>query len=119
MLQHLSSTYNDITFTSLPLCDMCRYAKQRRLPFPNNKTRSSHFFKLIHVDIWGLVAHTFVDNFKYFLTIVDVYTRFTWIHFLQYKSMVKTHLPSFVILIENQFVVNLKRLRSDNGKEFF
>ena len=119
VLKHLSSIYTDIPFQSLPPCDTCHFAKQKKLPFSHSHNRASKFFELIHVDIWGPVSHTSLDGFQYFLTVVDDFTRFTWTHFLTVKSAVKTILPSFVQLIETQFTVKLKKVRSDNGREFF
>ena len=52
------------------------------------------------------------------MTVVDDFTRFTWIHPLKLKYDVKTILPSFILQIENQFNLKLQRIRSDNGKEF-
>nr|KYP72197.1 Retrovirus-related Pol polyprotein from transposon TNT 1-94 [Cajanus cajan] len=118
VLKHLSSKYNDIVFYCLQPCDTCHYAKQKKLPFPVSNCKSSRFFELIHVDIWGPVATTSIDGFKYFLSVVDDFSRFTWIHLIKTKFDVKFMLPSFIQLIENQFTLKLQRIRSDNGKEF-
>ena len=119
ILKHLSTKYSDIDFHCSQPCDTCHFAKQKKLPFPHSNRKSSSFFELIHVDVWGPVAISSIDGFKYFLTVVDDFRRFTWIHLLKYKSDVKTILPSFIQLIETQFTVKLKRIRSDNGKEFY
>jgi hypothetical protein len=34
-------------------CDICFFAKQKRLPFHNSTHISSHNFDLVHMDIWG------------------------------------------------------------------
>lgn len=65
------------------------------------------------------MAVSSIDGYKYFLTIVDDYSRFTWIHLLKSKMEIRNLLQNFILLIENQFDCKLKRLRSDNGKEFF
>ena len=52
---------------------------------------------------------------KYFLTIVDDYSRYTWVVLLKYKSEVKTHVQNFIALIENQFDSKIKCIRSNNG----
>jgi len=116
ILKHLSIKYNDITFDCSQPCDTCHFAKQKKLSFPHSTSRNSKFFELIHVDIWGPVATSSVDGFKYFLTVVDDFTRFTWIHLLKFKYDVKTVLPSFILLIENQFSLKLKKVRFDNAK---
>nr|KYP38455.1 Retrovirus-related Pol polyprotein from transposon TNT 1-94 [Cajanus cajan] len=90
-----------------------------KLPYSTSTNRTMSFFELIHANIWGPITITSIEGYKYFLTIVDDYNRFTWILFLKNKSDVKTVLPNFIILTENQFSCKLKRLRSDNGKKFF
>lgn len=55
---------------------------------------------------------------RYFLTLVDDYTRYTWTIFLKTKDQTKNSLIQFVAYIETQFKTSLKCLRSDNGSEF-
>jgi len=38
------------------------------------------------MDIWGPLAITYVDGHKYFLTVVDDFSRHTWIFLLKTKS---------------------------------
>jgi len=39
------------------------------------------FFDLIHVDIWGPYFVPSFEGHGYFLTIVDDFSRFTWIYY--------------------------------------
>jgi len=55
----------------------CAFAKQKRLKYSSSTSKSLHFFELIHVDIWGPISVSSIDGYKYFLTIVDDYSRFT------------------------------------------
>nr|KYP38032.1 Retrovirus-related Pol polyprotein from transposon TNT 1-94 [Cajanus cajan] len=119
IVQVLSSQYDYLSFYPIQACDICSFAKEKKLSFPNSATRTQNFFELIHVDIWGPLAVSSIDGYKYFLTIVDDYSRFTRIHLLKSKMEVRNILQNFILLIENQFDCKLKRLRSDNGKEFF
>jgi len=75
-------------------------------------------FDLIHVDIWGPVNIVSVYGHKYFLTIVDDYSRHTWIYLMKAKSETETLLHNFATYVKNQFGLNIKTIRSDNGKEF-
>ncbi|CAH9092150.1 unnamed protein product [Cuscuta epithymum] len=118
VLKELSHQYKEIPFTSFDNCDVCHFSRQKRLPYPNSTNKSQRFFEKIHVDIWGPLSTTSIDGFRYFLTIVDDFSRFTWIHTLKHKSEVKSLLIPFILLIQNQFDCHLKQLRSDNGKEF-
>jgi hypothetical protein len=62
--------------SSLP-CDICFYAKQKRMSFPLSNSISANNFDLVHMDIWGPLSIPSISGFKYFLTIVDDKSRFT------------------------------------------
>ena len=55
---------------------------------------------------------------NFFLTVVDDFTRFTWVILLKSKSEVRNSIKNFVIFAENQFNTNVKFIRSDNGAGF-
>ena len=50
--------------------------------------------------------------------IVDGYSRYTWVFFLHDKSKVASCFKKFAKRAQNEFEVKLKKIRSDNGKEF-
>lgn len=56
---------------------------------------------------------------RYFLSVVDDFSRGTWTYLLKYKSQVCSTLYKFLAYVKNQFEVYLKMIRSDNGGEFF
>ncbi|XP_075097814.1 uncharacterized protein LOC142175140 [Nicotiana tabacum] len=60
-------------------CIVCPCAKQTRLPFPTSSIQSKDYFDLIHIDLWGPYKVPTWDENRYFLTIVDDYSRMTWI----------------------------------------
>jgi len=75
-------------------------------------------FDLIHVEIWGPYSIASIHGHKYFLTIVDDYSRYAWIFLLKQKSKVVKVLEHFVIFVQTQFETTIKIIRSDNGTEF-
>lgn len=93
-------------------------ARQQRLPFNHSTSQTTSKFELIHVDLWGPYHVSTYDNYKYFLTLVDDYTRSTWTHLLSTKSNALQVLRSFINMLENQFNTTVKNIRSDNGLEF-
>ena len=99
-------------------CEICHFAKMKRLPFPISSSKSDDCFDLIHVDIWGPFSVPSVFGHKYFLTIVDDKSRFTWINFMKLKSETQNLLQSFVNMVKLQFNKSIKAIRSDNGREF-
>ncbi|KAE9615790.1 putative RNA-directed DNA polymerase [Lupinus albus] len=58
------------------------------------------------------------NGHRYFLTIVDDKSRFTWIYFMKCKSEVPNLIRKFTALINTQFGIEIKNIRSDNGREF-
>lgn len=56
-------------------------------------------------------------DFRYFLTIVDDYSCFTWVYFLKTKNDVSQHFPHFNSLVQTQFNTKIKSVRSDNAHE--
>ena len=61
---------------------------------------------------------TSIDNFKYYLVLVDHYTKYTWIYPLRQKSQVKEVLIAYKSLIEKKFNLSIRTLFSDNGGEY-
>lgn len=52
-----------------------------------------------------------------FLTIVDDYTRTTWLYLLKSKNQCARFLAQFVSFVYNQFNVVVNIIRTDNEKE--
>ena len=77
-----------------------------------------HSFDLIHCDIWGPFRTATHTGAHYFLTIVDDYTRFTWIFLMKFKSETQGLIKTFISFVTTQFNCQVKCLRSDNGSEF-
>lgn len=113
-LSLISSQCNDFTFDS---CITCSQAKKTRLSFPKSQSSSHQSFDLIHIDVWGPYKHCTHDGFKYFLTIVDDFTRHTWLHLLANKSSAFSLIKAFVTLIQNQFKKTVKIIRTDDACE--
>jgi transposase InsO family protein len=55
---------------------------------------------------------------KYGLVIVDDFSRFTWVFFLQDKSESQGTLKRSLRRAQNEFELKVKKIRSDNGSEF-
>ena len=117
-LQILSHVIPQISQESNKDCSICPLAKQHRLPFSRSASNSTKMFDLIHCDLWGPFSTKSLTGSSYFLTIVDDFTRFTWVHLLENKAQTRTHIQAFFNLVETQFNTRIKTLRSDNGFEF-
>lgn len=100
------------------VCLTCPMAKFTKLPFAVSDSYAAKAFELIHTDIWGPYKVCTRQIFKYFLTIVDDYTRMTWIYLLQYKSEYLKSLEIFSSYVQNQFKATIQIVRSNNALEF-
>ncbi|GAB2265073.1 hypothetical protein Dimus_037799 [Dionaea muscipula] len=98
-------------------CNICHLAKQKRLSFPSNPHKVDNIFDLIHIDIWGPFHIHSVEGFRYFLTIVDDKSRYTWAYFLKAKSDVREVLPNYFSMVATQYGIQIKGVRSDNAPE--
>lgn len=75
-------------------CVACAVGKSCKLPFSKSQTIYISPIELMEMDLWGS-ATVSSNGFLYYLSIVDVYTRYTWIYFLHSKSDIATIFPQF------------------------
>lgn len=94
-------------------CSICPSAKQTRFSFPLNSIKSTSCIDIVHMDIWGPYKIPIVDGHKYFLTIVDDYTRTTWIYLLKLKSNACFTIKYFLSYVKTQFDKTVKVCRTD------
>ena len=99
-------------------CDVCLRAKQTRSPFPTSINKTTRVFELVHSDLWGPYRSVSHSGARYFLTIVDDYSRSVWVHLLNDKTEAPTCLKNFFVMVNTQFQTNVQSFRSDNGTEF-
>ena len=119
VIRKISSFHKFGNKFALHKCDICPLARQTRLPFPHSTSSSTCVFQLPHMDVWGPDRVETYDGMRYFFTIVDDYSRWTWTFLMRLKYDVVSLLKQFVAEIETQFDKRIKRIRSDNGTEFF
>ena len=69
-------------------------------------------------DVWGISPIVSHAGYKYFVTFIDDYSRFTWVYFLQSKAEVFSVFQRFVYFLKTHFSAHTKILRSDSGGEY-
>jgi transposase InsO family protein len=74
--------------------------------------------ELLHMDLFGPIAYISIGGSKYFLVIMDDYSCFIWVFFLQEKSQTQETLKRFLRRAKNEFRLRIKKIRSDSGTEF-
>jgi hypothetical protein len=119
--KRLLSMKHDFPFLSVDcdsVCDICHLARHKKLPYKLSVNKATTCGELIHFDIWGPNSIHSIHGHRYFLTAVDDFSRFTWVILLKSKSEVSLLVQQFIKMIENQFHVSVKCVRTDNGPEF-
>jgi transposase InsO family protein len=74
--------------------------------------------QLLHMDIVGSSRVRSMGGKWYVLVIVDDYSRYSWIFFLESKDEVFEHFESLALRLNNEHANCLKAIRSDNEIEF-
>ncbi|KAM1608415.1 hypothetical protein EV1_020385 [Malus domestica] len=99
-------------------CSHCALAKSHKQPFSSVSSTSSSCLELLHCDLWGPAPVMSVSGSRYYLLIVDDYSKYSWFFPLQSKSAVYSVLVQFKSYVENLLGNKIKVFRSDSGGEF-
>jgi histone deacetylase 1/2 len=99
-------------------CSFGCIGKSHRLYAPMSQTVYTQPFEVIHTDLWGPTPFDSYDGYRYYITFVDKFTKYTWIYFLKQKSDALQAFKQFLALVQNQFNYKIKALQSDWGGEF-
>jgi transposase InsO family protein len=83
-----------------------------------NTMMTEHPRKLLHMDTIDPSQVCSMDGKWYVLIIVDDYSRYSWVFFLESKDEVFEHFWSLALRLNNEHPDCLKAIHSDNGAEF-
>ena len=93
--------------------DLVQHVKQgnkwETLIIARNVMTTSRPLELLHMDLFGPVAYLSIGGSKYGLVIVDDFSCFTWVFFLQDKSETEGTLKRFLRRAQNEFDPMVKR----------
>lgn len=117
LLKHIK-TLECSTLCSLDcICQICPQAKQTKNSFHSSQSKTTQAFELVHVDTWGPYRVQTHNGFKFFLTVVDDFTKMTWIFLMKQKSEAAGLLDIFANYVHTQFNKAIKIIRSDNAPD--
>jgi transposase InsO family protein len=109
----------NVHFEKDVICSVCQVGKQVGVNHPHKNIMTTDMsLELLHIDLFGLITYISIDGSKCCLIIVDDYSRFTWVFFLQEKSQTQETLKRFLRWAQNEFELRIKKIRSDNGTKF-
>ncbi|KAM2376016.1 hypothetical protein ACFX1X_042815 [Malus domestica] len=67
-------------------CTDCVIGKNHKLSFSSSTSSVSTSLELLHCDVWGPSPIPSVSGYKFYLLIVDEFTKYTWMFPMKYKS---------------------------------
>ncbi len=100
------------------ICEDCVKGKMSTKPFHTSTSNISEIFDLVVSDVCGPFQVESVGRSKYFVTFIDVFSRYSKVFFLRKKSDVCEKLIEFVENVKTQFHKTPKVFRSDRGGEY-
>lgn len=110
--QSLLNGYKNQVFN---FCEHCVFGKQI-------SKKSEHKIRekldYIHSDLWGSKRVPYKSCARYFMTLIDDYSRIVWVYFLKTKDEAFSIFFKWKTMVERQTERNVKRLQTDNGLEF-
>jgi transposase InsO family protein len=107
-----------ITKPTNTLCKHCQQGKQTKTRFKSKEYSMTRPLEIVHTDLVGPTTTKGLKGEKYFMLLVDDYTRMTAVFFLKNKSEAFENFKIYKEMVENEMDSKIKCLRSDNGGEF-
>jgi transposase InsO family protein len=107
-----------ITKQTNTLCKNCQQGKQTKTRFKSKEYSMTRAIEIVHTDLVGTTTTKGLKGDKYFMLLVDDYTRMTTILFLRNKSETFENFKVYKEMVENEMDSKIKCSRSNNGGEF-
>jgi len=101
-----------------PFCSACAQAKGHQLPFYPFISKVCKPLQLIHSDVWGPSPTISVNGNRYYVSFIDVFTRYTWVFPIQAKSDVMSTFLKFQVMVERLLNHKIISVQSDWGGEY-
>ncbi|KAL4381772.1 hypothetical protein AHAS_Ahas04G0166900 [Arachis hypogaea] len=91
------------------MCPSYCLGKAHQLPFPSFSNRVyTKPLELIYTGIWGPNPISLINNSRYYVHLINAFSRFTWIYLLSSKSQIKSIFEHFQTMVELQLGTKIK-----------
>jgi transposase InsO family protein len=108
-----------LKFESDLVCAPCHHGKMIAASHsPVNAIRTEHPRQLLHMDTVSPFQVRSMGGKWYVLVIIDNYSCYSWVFFLESKDEVFEHFRSLALRLNNEHSNCLKAIHSDNWTEF-
>lgn len=109
----------DSKSNSALLCRPCALAKSTKHSFVGtDQLMTTRPLELVHMDVWGPCRVTSYGKSRYFLSIIDDYSRYAFVYLLKKKSDVLQCFRGFQRRMLSAWNEGVTTIRTDNGMEF-
>lgn len=108
---------NGTKLDKLEFCEHCVYGKASRLKFNKAVHTTKGILNYVHFDLWGPARHLSLGNARYFMYVVDDFSRKVRIFILKSKDEAFEKFMDWKKLVEVQTGRKVKMLRTNNGLE--
>ncbi|GJW52516.1 retrovirus-related pol polyprotein from transposon TNT 1-94 [Tanacetum coccineum] len=100
------------------LCPSCQLGKSKKASHPIKTTNTNtEVLHTLHMDLCGPMRSESINKKKYVLVIVDDYTRFGWVQFLQSKDETPHAIEKFIVQTQRALNATVRFVRTDNGTD--
>jgi hypothetical protein len=93
------------------LCKHCQQGKQTKTRFKSNEYSMTRPLEIVHTDLVGTTTTKGLKGERYFMLLVDYYTRMTTIFFLKNKLEAFEKFKIYKEMVENEMDSKIKCLR--------
>jgi len=103
----------------LQACECCIKAKMTKVPTPKkSESTTTEVLELIHTDICSPMQTVTPAGNRYFMTMIDDYSKHCTVYLLKNKSEAASKITEFIKSAETKFQKTPKKIRSDRGGEY-
>ncbi|WVZ57923.1 hypothetical protein U9M48_008254 [Paspalum notatum var. saurae] len=101
------------------VCHPCRHGKMVAAShIPVSQVMTSYPGELLHMDTVGPARVASVSGKWYVLVVVDDFSRFSWVFFMEFKDEAFSFVRDLVLRLRNESHRAMRAIRSDNDGEF-
>ncbi|WVZ51915.1 hypothetical protein U9M48_003015 [Paspalum notatum var. saurae] len=101
------------------VCHPCRHGKMVAAShIPMSQVITSYPGEILHMDTVGPARVASISGKWYVLVVVDDFSRFSWVFFMEFKDEAFGFVRDLVLRLRNESHKAMRAIRSDNGGEF-
>lgn len=104
--------------SSAGLCSACCQAKSHSLPFSQSVSTVTRPLQLLFMDVWGPAPVLSRNGYCFYFSIVDVFSRYTWLFPLHCKFDIYSQFVKFQKSVERFFDLRISSVQTDWGGKF-